>query len=99
MPSVKTEDERPPKNLCPATTEYMAQLGKIGARQLRTALRLKEHYRGSDPLSQEELETIIKESTDMDREIRSLWETFEAHRVEHGCRDMYVYVPDEEDSK
>jgi hypothetical protein len=49
MLSVNTENERPPENLCPATTEYMAQLEKISGRQLSTAFRLKEHFRGSAP--------------------------------------------------
>jgi len=95
MPIVKTEDERPPENLCPATTEFMAQLEKMGVRLQTVALLMNGHSSGNTPLSQEELETIIKECLDTEREIQSLWEEFEAHRVEHGCRDMYVYVPED----
>jgi hypothetical protein len=88
--------ERPPEHLCPATTEFMAQLEKIAVRQLATVLRLKEHRMGNAPLSQDELEAIVKECSVGEHESQALWEAFEAHRIEQGCRDMYVDVPDDE---
>ena len=90
------EPREQPENLCHFTTEFLAQMEKISVRSLAVVLKLRNHRLGNAPLSREELEAIIEECSTGEGEIQSLWEAFEAHRVQHGCRDLFVEVPEDD---